>query len=177
MNSYVLSKDVLKKIYKNATSENIDKFLEPLNVTISRYEINTPQRIRMFLAQVGHESGELRYVRELASGAAYEGRKDLGNTSPGDGVKYRGRGLIQITGKSNYAICGLALDLPLIDRPELLESPMNAAMSAGWYWHNKNLNSLADLNLFDTITRRINGGNNGEADRKRLYGIAHNWIN
>lgn len=130
----------------------------------------------MFLAQIGHESGELRYVRELASGSNYEGRKDLGNTQPGDGVRYKGRGLIQITGRRNYALCGLGLDLPLLENPELLEVPENAAMSAGWFWHNNNLNALADLNLFDKITRRINGGNNGEADRKRIYGLAFNVI-
>jgi putative chitinase len=76
--------------------------------------------MRMFLAQIGHESGYLQYVQELASGKAYEGRADLGNTSPGDGVRYKGRGLIQITGKRNYALAGLALDLPLLEKPELL---------------------------------------------------------
>jgi putative chitinase len=118
-----------------------------------------------FLAQVGHESGQLRYVLELASGKAYEGRADLGNTSPGDGVRYKGRGLIQITGKHNYVLCGLALDLPLLDTPELLEEPAYAAASAGWFWHNKNLNALADLDDLVKVTKRINGGTNGMLDR------------
>ena len=123
----------------------------------------------MFLAQIGHESGQLRYVQEIASGEAYEGRTDLGNTEPGDGVKYKGRGLIQITGKTNYLLCSIALDLDLLNLPELLEQPKYAALSAGWFWYNKNLNSLADLGMFKQITKRINGGYNGYADRYKLY--------
>jgi putative chitinase len=106
-------------------------------------------------------------VKELASGTAYEGRKDLGNTSLGDGVRYKGRGLLQITGKHNYTLCGLALDLPLLEKPELLEQPENAALSAGWFWYNKNLNSFCDD--FRKVTRKINGGLNGLADRLKLF--------
>lgn len=172
-----LTLEILKKIYTEADVKNIQKFVGFLNQTLVEFDINTPQRIRMFLAQIGHESGQLRYVEELASGEAYEGRKDLGNTSPGDGVLYKGRGLIQITGRRNYALCSLALDLPLLETPQLLAEPESAARSAGWYWRNCNLNSLADMGLFDEITRRINGGNNGEADRKKLYQRAFNVIN
>lgn len=123
----------------------------------------------MFLAQIGHESAQLRYTEEIASGTAYEGRKDLGNNQPGDGVKYKGRGLIQLTGKKNYALASIALDLPLLDRPELLAQPPLAVESAGWFWSNNNLNSLADMRLFKECTRRINGGMNGYADRFKLY--------
>lgn len=130
----------------------------------------------MFLAQIGHESGQLRYVRELASGEAYEGRKDLGNTQPGDGVRYKGRGLIQVTGRNNYALCGKALGLPLVEKPEMLELPEYAVESAGWYWNSRNLNSLCDLNRFDLLTKRINGGLNGYADRYKLYQNAFNVI-
>jgi putative chitinase len=164
-----LNKQQLQKIYVNCPEKRIDLFLEHLNNTLDEFEINTPQRVRMFLAQIGHESGELRYVKELASGEGYEGRKDLGNTSPGDGVRYKGRGLIQITGRSNYVLCSLGLGLPLVEKPELLEEPVNAVRSAGWYWNKCNLNSLADLGLFQKITRRINGGLNGYSDRYRLY--------
>ncbi len=122
----------------------------------------------MFLAQVGHESGQLRYVREIASGEAYEGRADLGNTSPGDGVKFRGRGLIQITGRRNYVLASLALGLPLLEKPELLEQDEFACRSAGWFWYNNNLSALADKGLFRLITKRINGGYNGYADRYKL---------
>ena len=99
----------------------------------------------------------------------YEFRQDLGNILPGDVVKYKGRGLVQITGKTNYALCGAALGLPLLSEPELLELPQHAARSAGWYWSWKNLNSLADLGLFKEITKKINGGYNGYADRYKLY--------
>lgn len=172
----LLTSEQLSKIYSEAPKARIELFLGPLNRTLEKYEINTPQRIRMFLAQLGHESGQLRYVRELASGTAYEGRKDLGNTTVGDGVKYKGRGLIQITGKRNYALCALALDLPLLENPELLELPEHAADSAGWYWKNNNLNSLCDLNLFKELTKRINGGYNGYADRYKLYQRAFDII-
>ena len=171
-----ITKEQLKAVYKEASPQNIDKFLAPLNATLDEFEINTPQRIRMFLAQIGHESGQLRYVKELASGEAYEGRSDLGNKEPGDGVRYKGRGLVQITGRRNYALASLALDLPLLETPDLLEQPLNAARSAGWFWKSNNLNALADLNLFKELTKRINGGYNGYADRYKLYQRAFDII-
>lgn len=152
----------------------VDAFLEPLNQAMAEFEISTPARQASFLSQVGHESGQLRYVREIASGSAYEGRKDLGNTQPGDGVKFRGRGLIQVTGRANYAACGKALSLDLLLHPELLESPVNACRSAAWFWKSRGLNELADDGIasFGVITRRINGGTNGIADRLALYNKA-----
>jgi putative chitinase len=159
----------LKLIYKEAPVKRLELFLEPLNRTMQEAEINTPQRIRMFLAQIGHESGQLRYVEELASGEAYEGRTDLGNVEPGDGVKYKGRGLIQLTGRRNYALASLALDIPLLQQPELLTLPENACRVSGWYWDNNNLNALCDQGLFKALTKRINGGYNGYADRYKLY--------
>ena len=165
----LISRLQLAWIYKEAVQKLIDRFLDPINKTLEEFEINTPQRIRMFLAQIGHESGQLRYRKELASGAAYEGRKDLGNTAPGDGVRYKGRGLIQITGKYNYGLASLALGLPLLEKPELLEEDLNACRSAGWFWYKSNLNALADMGKFETITRRINGGLNGYSDRYKLY--------
>jgi putative chitinase len=171
-----INKQQLQAIYKEASPERIDMFLSPLNQTLQEFEIDTPQRMRMFLAQIGHESGQLRYVKELASGEAYEGRADLGNTSPGDGVRYKGRGLIQITGKRNYALASLALDLPLLETPSLLEEPLNAVRSAGWFWKNNNLNALCDLGLFKELTKRINGGYNGYSDRYKLYQRAFDVI-
>lgn len=159
----------LEHIYKEAPIARLSRFLPHLNSTFDEFEINTPQRLRMFLAQIGHESGQLRYVRELASGEAYEGRKDLGNTSPGDGVRYKGRGLIQITGKSNYALVSLALGLPFLEKPELLEEDSAATRSAGWFWYKSNLNTLADEGKFELITKKINGGLNGYADRFKLF--------
>lgn len=131
------------------------------------------KRAAAFIAQIGHESGQLCYVREIwgstAAQRGYEGREDLGNTVPGDGRKYCGRGLIQITGRANYAKCGEALGLDLINRPELLELPQHAAMSAAWFWKLKGLNDLADRDEFNTITRRINGGLNGLAERLEIW--------
>jgi len=140
-------------------------FLPALNEAMAGYGIDTPTRQAAFLAQVAHESGQLRYVRELASGEAYEGRADLGNTQPGDGMRFKGRGLIQITGRANYRACGAALGLPLEDQPALLEQVGPACESAAWFWQSRGLNALADAGDFRLITRRINGGINGYADR------------
>lgn len=146
-----------------------DTFAFPLTTAMSEFGIDTPQRKAAFLAQVAHESGSLKYVREIADGSAYEGRADLGNIHPGDGPRYKGRGLLQITGRANYLACGIALGLSLVDHPELLEEPLNACRSAGWFWKTKNLNSPADRNMFATITKAINGGYNGLDDRLQRW--------
>ena len=172
----IITSQQLSKIYTSAPLARVEVFLGPLNLAMEEAEINTPQRTRMFLAQIGHESGQLRYTEELASGAAYEGRIDLGNSQVGDGPRYKGRGLIQLTGKNNYALAGLALDLDLLEHPELLKEPLPACRSAGWFWKQNNLNSLCDLNLFEKLTRRINGGLNGYADRYKLYQLAFTVI-
>lgn len=148
-------------------------FVPVLNTAMNRYGIVGTVRAAAFIAQVGHESGQLRYVREIwgptAQQLTYEGRVDLGNTVKGDGSRYRGRGLVQITGRANYAACGEALGLDLINKPELLELPQNAAMSAAWFWSTRGLNTLADQKDFANITRRINGGLTDQTDRQALY--------
>ncbi|WGK92572.1 glycoside hydrolase family 19 protein [Pseudomonas migulae] len=155
-------------------------FASALNLAMDRYQINTRLRMAAFIAQVGHESGQFRYVKELG-GDQYLSKYDtgplakrLGNTPEvdGDGQKYRGRGLIQITGRANYAACGEALGIDLITHPELLEQPQYACLSAAWFWATKGLNTLADAGEFNTITRRINGGLNGLADRLKLWAKA-----
>ena len=152
-----------------ATGGNIDRFWRPLNDAMDEFTINSPVRQAAFLAQIGHESGSLRYVRELASGEAYEGRADLGNTEPGDGIKFKGRGLIQITGKANYAACGAALGEDLLGTPELLELPELAARSAGWWWKAHGCNELADGENIQKVTKRVNGGLNGLAEREAIW--------
>jgi putative chitinase len=144
-----------------------DIYADPLTLTFSEFDISTPQRQAAFLANIAHESGSLRYVLEIASGTAYEGRRDLGNSQPGDGVRFKGRGLPQITGRNNYLECGRALGLDLIAQPELLEQPLHAERSAGWFWKSKNLAKLADEDTrkFATICRLWNGGFNGIDDR------------
>jgi putative chitinase len=149
-------------------------YAEPLNDAMQMYGVNTAARIAAFLAQVGHESGRLQFVKEIWGPdkcewqKRYEMNADLGNDQPGDGFKFRGRGLIQITGRYNYTICGQDLGLPLVEKPEILESPKYAAMSAGWFWDKHHLNNKADADDFSGITRVINGGLNGQADRVSL---------
>lgn len=143
----------------------IPAFIAPLNGAMHEFHINSPIRQAAFIAQIAHESGELRYVEEIASGIAYEYRKDLGNTQPGDGMKFKGRGLIQITGRNNYYECGKALGVDLITNPELLETNDLACRSAAWFWASRGLNDLADRGDFERITKRINGGLNGYQER------------
>lgn len=147
----------------------ITNFLDALNETVEKYDLDTPPRLQIFIAQLAHESGELRYVKELASGQAYEGRRDLGNVQVGDGVKYKGRGLIQITGRTNYKALSDAFGVDFVTSPELLEQPKYAALSAGWFWNSRSLNKYADVGDFLMITKRINGGTNGLADRQMYW--------
>lgn len=163
----------LEQLDKLVFRNKAELFIKPINDTLEKFEINTPKRICHFLAQILHESGNLVYTEETASGKAYEGRKDLGNNEIGDGIKYKGRGLIQITGKHNYKQISNYFKVDFVDNPEFLETPTMAAMSAGWFWHVKKLNSLADSNLenmaLKAITKTINGGYNGLEDRIKKY--------
>ena len=165
----------LLQIFPNA-GQSAGVFVSVLNTAMNRYQIVGTQRVAAFIAQIGHESGQLKYVKEIwgptAAQTRYEGRADLGNTHSGDGSKFRGRGLIQITGRANYKACGEALGLDLINQPELLEKPQHACMSAAWFWASRGLNTMADAGQFDKITQRINGGHNGAADRQALYARA-----
>jgi putative chitinase len=164
------------------TAARADEWLPHITRACETFAINTPARLAAFLAQIGHESGRLAYVREIwgptPAQLRYEGRADLGNTQPGDGRRYMGRGLIQTTGRANYCATrdGLAAwmpDVPDLEAvPALLERPDLAAMSAAWYWQSRRLNALADAGDFLTITKRINGGTNGLADRLALHEAA-----
>lgn len=160
------------------TQEAADRFADPLTEACTAYGIDSPVRRAAFLAQLAHESGGLRYVLEIASGEAYEGRKSLGNTQPGDGVRYKGRGLIQCTGRANYIAVRDSLrtwrqDVPDFEaEPEMLEQPLWAALSAADWWARHGCNDLADAGKYIEIGRLINRGNanatqpaNGEADR------------
>lgn len=153
------------------------KYAEPLRQAMQEFDITTIPRQAAFLAQIAHESGSLRYTKELASGEAYEGRADLGNTNAGDGVRFKGRGLIQITGRANYERCGQDLGVNLIGNPEALESPDLACRSAAWFWKAHGLNELADAGDFIRITKRINGGTKGYQERLAFYNRAQRVLN
>jgi predicted chitinase len=176
----LLTEHDLRNCIPSISDRKIDKYLSPLNTTLEKYSINTPLRIAAFLAQVAHESGNFNYVEEIASGSAYEFRKDLGNLEfiavqiahqnhSTTGVFYKGRGLIQITGYYNYKACGEALGIDIIHSPVMLTDPLYATLSAGWFWDSHELNVFADHKTFDTITRRINGGLNGKVERDANY--------
>lgn len=165
----------LRTVYPRLTEAEASKYLRPLNSAMHQGGITTPARMAAFLAQVGHESGQLRYFEELASGQAYEGRTDLGNTQPGDGVRFKGRGPIQLTGRSNYRAAGAALGLNLENNPTRAADVDVGFRTAVWFWNSRSLSALADegtLEAFREITRRINGGQNGAADRESLWARA-----
>lgn len=136
------------------------------HVHASVHDIWSPMRLAHFLAQLAHESGGFVYMEEIASGAAYEGRADLGNIQPGDGKRYKGRGPIQCTGRFNYREYGQRLGLAFEDHPEMLAYPSVGLLFACAFWQVKGLNALADADDLVAITKRINGGVNGLPDRR-----------
>ena len=156
--------DHLQQIAIYASPAAIAEYIDMLNDTMDKYEIDTPLRQAHFVAQIIHESGSFHYTTELDSGEAYEGRADLGNTQPGDGPLYKGRGFIQLTGRANYSLYGLSLGVDLIGDPDLVATQYPADVS-GWFWANHSLNALADADNVNAITRMINGGYNGLQDR------------
>lgn len=129
------------------------------------FDVSTPNRQAAFIAQLAYESAEFRHFEELASGEAYENRTDLGNNRPGDGPRYKGRGPIQLTGRANYRLAGKALDLPLEEYPRRASDADVGFRVAGWFWKTHHCNDLADTGDFDAITKRINGGLAGKAQR------------
>ncbi len=160
----------LGQIMPHAAMSNIRKYAAPLNKTMLNYEINTPLRMAHFIAQLAHESGSFRYSEEIASGSAYEGRRDLGNTQPGDGRKFKGRGLIQLTGRANYQEYGRDIGRNLLENPEVVATDADLCVDvAGWYWNQRDINIFADANDIRTVTRKINGGLNGLIDRMDYF--------
>lgn len=169
----IISVDLLKKVAGAPVNQKVVEGLSKyLPATMEEYEINTNLRIAHFLAQLAHESDHFRTLREYASGGEYEGRRDLGNVRKGDGVRYKGRGPIQLTGRANYEAYGKILGVDLINHPELAETPEIGVKIACEYWKQKNLNAWADRDDIKTITRRINGGYNGLASREAMYNRA-----
>jgi putative chitinase len=182
-----------------------EEWLDPLNETFEKYEINTPKRQACFIGQCMHESGGFKqltenlnysakglvatwpsrfpneeYAAEFArkperiASKVYVGR--MGNETPEDAAKYIGRGLIQLTGKENYANCGLGIGVDLLGHPDWLATPKYAALSAGWFWRKRGLNELADNDDITAMTKRINGGNIGIDDRKAKINMVLNVL-
>jgi putative chitinase len=164
-----MTEDKFHLVMLNARQPKLDLFYQPMLDRMQAAGIDTPLRQCHFLAQTGHESGDLLYTEELASGDAYEGRTDLGNTQPGDGPKFKGRGLIQLTGRANYVAYGESIGQDLTvdgNWTKVAADPSLAVDAACWFWTTHNLNTLADNDDLQTITRRVNGGLNGLQDRQ-----------
>lgn len=185
-----ITKELIKGCMPNLTKANLDKFFDNLKHYMNRFEINTPLRIAHFLAQLGHESGDFRYTHELGN-ASYFAKYDtgklakmLGNTpeADGDGAKYKGRGLIQVTGKANYAAFskwywGEKDKNHFVDKPDEVETNNRACVaSAAWFWNSRSLNSIADKDDIVLLTKRVNGGTNGLEDRKKRLLAAKKYL-
>lgn len=176
----------LKDLIKGAPWEKVFDFVKVMNEKAEEYGFKPPyayqkahylRRLRYFCAQVAHESCGLLYTKELASGKAYEGRTDLGNTQKGDGIRFKGRGYIQITGRANYTALAKDLKIDCVNHPELLEQPRYALLSALWFWKKNSLNKYADRDAYTELTKRINGGTNGLPDRLEWLRKANKYIN
>jgi len=167
-----LTLEQLQKCIPDA-GELVPIYLEALNSAMAEFEISNLARQATFLAQICHESGSLKYVREIwgptAAQLAYEGREDLGNTQQGDGPRFKGRGLIQITGRKNYEAVSLGLGRNVVNDFAYLETPIGASRSAAWFFKTRGCNVSADLGNFWDVSKTINGGTNGLNDRIRHY--------
>lgn len=194
--------DILAEIFPQTSRKVLARFVDPLNMTCDEFEIDTVTRAAAFIAQVGHESGGLNFTKENLNYSAaslmkvfgkyfnqttanayarnperiasrvYANRMGNGNEGSKEGWIYRGRGLIQITGKYTYEKLAKYLNMTLSETCAYLETDEGAAISAGWFWDSNGLNELADANRFTDLTKRINGGTNGMEDRKAIWARA-----
>jgi predicted chitinase len=168
-----LTEQALAQIMPNLRAEKRAAFFPFLTRAMEEFEINTPARQAAFLAQLAHESAEFRFMEEIwgptPAQRRYEGRRDLGNTQPGDGFRYKGRGPIQVTGRANYKRYGDMLGIDLVGNPQLAATPEVGFRIAGLYWRTNGINEMADRQDIVAVTRRINGGTNGLEDRKKYY--------
>jgi len=192
----------LQKIFPKTTAETLSQYVEPLIKVFKTYEINTPLRQAHFLAQVGHESGGFNFTKEnlnysadallkvfpkyfnpdsaasharnpkMIANRVYANRMGNGDVASNDGFNYRGRGLIQLTGKTNYTAFSKSVGLDLTKVVPYLETPEGAAMSAGWFWDTNKLNAKADTDNIQSVTKTINGGTNGIDDRMAILARA-----
>ena len=160
------SKEKLSVVMPQALPAKIDLYFEPLVKGMKKYSITSSLRMSHFVAQIGHETASFRFAEEIASGSAYEGRVDLGNTQPGDGKLFKGRGLIQLTGRANYTAYSKDSGVDYVAKPQLVASdPFVAVDVACWYWNSRGINKLADKDDVKAVTKAVNGGFNGLDDR------------
>jgi putative chitinase len=202
----MITSDILAKIFPKTKKTIIDSFVQPFNDTMSKYAIDTPLRKAHFLAQVGHESGGLNFTMEnlnysadgllkifpkyfnaesaasharnpqMIANRVYSNRMGNGDVASNEGWMYRGRGLIQLTGKANYSLYSIALNKPVADVIAFLETPAGAVDSAAWFWNKHNLNQVADKDDIRQITKIINGGVNGLDDRQHILDEAKKYV-
>ncbi len=175
----IIGRGTLSALFRKlgASNARAEELALAANVHMRTYGIlDNSLRFIHFMAQLTHESGNFRYMEEIASGKAYEGRKDLGNIHAGDGVRYKGRGPIQLTGRANYRKYGQQLGIDLENNPEIVALPSMGLMVACKFWSDNNLNTLADKDDVVAVTRRINGGTNGLEDRKKHLALLRSWV-
>jgi putative chitinase len=173
----MITESQLKQVMPRLSASKLALYLPHLNEALQSFGMDTMLRTAAFIAQLAHESGEFRYMEEIWGPTAAQRRYEpssqlagrLGNTEAGDGRRFKGRGPIQITGRFNYKKYGDLLGVDLVAQPELAARPEVAFSTAGLFWKTNGLNELADREDFVRITRRINGGTNGLADRQGYY--------
>lgn len=167
------SKEKLSVVMPRALPSRIDRYYEPLVAGMKKYTITTPLRMAHFVSQIAHESASFLYAEEIADGSAYEGRIDLGNTQPGDGRRFKGRGLIQLTGRANYTQYARESGVDCVARPEVVATdPFIGVDVSCWYWDRRRINALADADDVKAVTKAVNGGYNGLDDRIEYLGRA-----
>ena len=167
----ILLNDFLR-IFPRCPADRQQDYCDGFNDALEQSDINTPQRVACFCGQIAHESGELRWVLEQDSGQAYEGRASLGNTQPGDGPRFKGRGFLQLTGRKNYTAFANWSGIDCVNDPDLLLQPQYAWLSCIFYWDTHNINALADQMDVVGVTKIVNGGTNGLAQREAYTQIA-----
>ena len=175
-----ITEQQIRRIMPKAMSERVKEFVKSFNDYSEQFGIDTPLRVAHYIAQVAHETGELKWLEEIASGQKYEGRKDLGNTQPGDGKRFKGRGYLQCTGRANYQAyqdSGYCVG-DLMAHPEWLAKQPGCQKASMWFWKRNNLNKYADADDCRSVTKKINGGHNSYSQRayhtrvaKTVFGV------
>lgn len=172
----MITEGVLRNLCPYAKKDLLRSVVDNFNDLATQFSLTTNLRICHFFAQAAVETDWFKTLQEYASGDEYEGRTDLGNTQPGDGRRYKGRGIFQTTGRYNYAAAGKRMGLDLISNPQLLLEPRNAVLSALYFWQSRNMNAIADRDDIDAASRAVNGGYNGYEYRVQALNVLKSTI-